>query len=123
MSKIALKGMRFFGYHGCHKEEQKIGNHYVVDLILKTDLDKAARSDLLADTIDYVTVHKLVEKEISITSKLLENVAQRIINSIEKKYSVVEQINVKVSKLNPPVGGEVEEVCIELEKKLRKNSE
>lgn len=120
MSKIILNGMKFFGYHGCHKEEQKIGNNYIVDVLLETNLEKAAHSDSLHDTIDYVKVHSLVEKEIKITSKLLENVAQRIIDTIATHFPEVYSINVKVAKLNPPVGGEVEKVYVEIDKDLRK---
>ncbi|PCH68621.1 MAG: dihydroneopterin aldolase [Bacteroidetes bacterium] len=119
MGLIALRNMKFFGYHGCHEEEQKIGNNYVVDVFINTSLINAAKTDALSATVDYVKVHRIVEHEIAITSKLLENVAERIINSLSKEFTEIEKVKVRVAKLNPPVGGEVEQVYIEFEKKLK----
>lgn len=119
MGKIAIKGMCFFGYHGCHKEEQNIGNNYLVDVYIDTNLTKAAKTDNLTNTIDYVKVHQIVEKEISKTSKLLENVAERVINELSKNFKHIDYIKVRVAKLHPPIGREVEKVYIELEKKFK----
>ena len=50
----------------------------------------------------------------SVSSKLLEHVAQRIIDRVLKQFSEVESIEVSVAKQNPPIGGDVGEVCVRL---------
>ena len=97
------------------EEEAKIGSDYRVDLEIKTDLRKSSQTDELKDTVDYVLLNQIVEEEMSIRSKLLEHVASRIITRIFKEIPEVSRIVLAVSKLNPPIGGDVEAVTIEME--------
>lgn len=115
MGTIKLHNIRTFSYHGCLTEEAKIGSDYRVDLEVKTDLRKSAQTDELADTVDYVLLNRIVVEEMAIRSKLLEHVAQRIIQRIFKEIPAVSRILLAVSKLNPPIGGDVEAVTIEME--------
>lgn len=115
MGKIILKNIRTFSYHGCLIEESKIGSNYRVDLEIETDLSKSEISDDLNDTVDYVLLNQIVVNEMAIRANLLENVAKRIIDSAMLKIPALTFIKVAVSKLNPPIGGDVEEVTIEIE--------
>lgn len=115
MGTIKLQNIRTFSFHGCLEEEGKIGSDYRVDLEVKTDLRKAAASDSLKDTVDYVLLNRIVVEEMDIRSHLLEHVGQRIITRIFKEIPAVSRIVLSVSKLNPPLGGDVEAVTIEME--------
>lgn len=115
MGIIKLKNIRTYSYHGCLIEEGKIGSDYSVDLEVKTDLRKSALSDNLEDTVDYVLLNRIVEEEMAIRSNLLEHVAHRIINRIFDEVATISRITLAVSKLNPPIGGDVEAVTIEME--------
>jgi 7,8-dihydroneopterin aldolase/epimerase/oxygenase len=115
MGIIKLKNIRTFSYHGCLLEEGKIGSDYSVDLEVKTDLRKSALSDKLEDTVDYVLLNRIVEEEMAIRSQLLEHVAHRIIKRIFDEVASISRITLAVSKLNPPIGGDVEAVTIEME--------
>ena len=115
MGTKKLQNIRTYSYHGCLLEEGKIGSDYRVDLEVKTDLRKSSISDDLNDTVDYVALNKIVEEEMAIRSKLLEHVANRIIIRIFKELPSVSRILLAVSKLNPPIGGDVEAVTIEME--------
>jgi dihydroneopterin aldolase len=115
MGTIKLQNIRTFSYHGCLEEEAKIGSNYRVDLEIKCDLRKSSHSDELIDTVDYVLLNQIVVEEMAIRSKLLEHVAQRIIERIFKEIASVSRIILSVSKLNPPIGGDVEAVSIEME--------
>jgi dihydroneopterin aldolase len=115
MGTIKLKNIRTFSYHGCLVEEGKIGSDYRVDLKVKTDLKISAETDDLHDTVDYVLLNKIVVTEMAIRSHLLEHVAKRIINKILTESKMVTNVKVAVSKINPPIGGDVEMVTIEME--------
>ncbi|MDT0647242.1 dihydroneopterin aldolase [Zunongwangia sp. F260] len=112
MGKIKLKNIRVFAYHGCLVEEGKIGSDYRVDLSVKGDLSRSSITDDLGDTIDYVHLNKIVKEEMAIRSKLLENVAERIINRTLKEILLVQKVKVEVSKINPPIGGNVAMVTV-----------
>ena len=115
MGIIKLKNIRTYSYHGCLIEEGKIGSDYTVNLEVKTDLRKSSVSDNLRDTVDYVLLNRIVVEEMAIRSDLLEHVAHRIITRIFDEIPEVSRIIVTVSKLNPPIGGDVEAVTIEME--------
>ncbi len=115
MGIIKLKNIRTYSYHGCLIEEGKIGSDYTVNLEVKTDLRKSSASDNLRDTVDYVLLNRIVVEEMAIRSDLLEHVAHRIITRIFDEIPEVSRIIVAVSKLNPPIGGDVEAVTIEME--------
>jgi len=115
MGIIKLKNIRTFSYHGCMIEEGKIGSDYTVDLEVKTDLRKSSISDNLEDTVDYVLLNQIVVEEMAIRSKLLEHVAHRIITRIFTTIPSISRIILAVSKINPPIGGDVEAVTIEME--------
>ncbi|MGL2962624.1 dihydroneopterin aldolase [Flavobacterium sp. RSB2_4_14] len=115
MGTIKLQNIRTYSFHGCLAEEAKIGSDYRVDLEIKTDLRKSSITDDLKDTVDYVLLNQIVVEEMAIRSKLLEHVGHRIVTRIFGEIPAVSRIVVAVSKLNPPIGGDVEAVTIELE--------
>ena len=111
MTKILVEGIKLYAYHGCMQEEACIGGNYLTDVSIEANLSKPSLSDRLNDTIDYVTVYEIVKKEMAIRSNLIEHVAKRILDKLKKKFPKTGPIEVKVTKLNPPVEGEVEKVC------------
>ena len=120
MGIIKVENIRVFAYHGCLKEEAIIGSDYRVGLEVKANLKDSATTDNLKDTVDYVLLNKIVIEEMAIPSKLLETVAKRILDRIFKESIPVIKATVSVSKLNPPIGGDVEMVTIKMTEK-RKN--
>lgn len=114
MGIVKIKNIRIYAYHGCLIEEGKIGSDYRVDLTVKADLSKSALTDNLSDTVDYVHLNRIVKEEMAIRSKLLEEVAKRILTRIFKEISIVYKATVAVSKINPPIGGNVAMVTIEM---------
>lgn len=116
MGIIKLKNIRVYAYHGCLLEEGKIGSDYRVDVSVNADLSASAQSDNLADTVDYVHLNKIVKQEMAIRSKLLETVVKRILDRIFLEIPFVEKADVSVSKINPPIGGNVAMVTVEMSK-------
>lgn len=112
MGKVILSDIRIYAFHGCMEEEERIGSDYIVNLEVETDMIKASASDDLYDAVDYVSLNAIVKEEMSVRSKLLEHVGQRIIGRVLKQFPKVEAIEVSVAKQNPPIGGDVGEVCV-----------
>lgn len=117
MGIIKVNNIKLYAFHGCLDEEAKIGSEYRVDVQVKANLKKSAKTDDLADTVDYVHLNHIVKEEMAIRSELLEQVAQRILDRFFKEIRMILKATVSVSKINPPIGGNVEEVVIILTKK------
>lgn len=117
MGIIQVNNIRLYAYHGCLEEESKIGSEYEVNIIVKVNLKKSSKSDTLEDTVDYVHLNHIVKEEMAIRSKLLEHVAERILKRFLDELPMIKKATVAVSKINPPIGGNVKEVVIVLSKK------
>tara|TARA_R110001583_G_scaffold23657_2_gene87050 strand:- start:870 stop:1232 length:363 start_codon:yes stop_codon:yes gene_type:complete len=120
MGIIKVENIRVFAYHGCLKEETKIGSDYRVDLQVEADLQTSAKTDKLSDTVDYVFLNRIIKEEMNIASHLLETVCRRILDRIFNEDKLVKKATVCVSKLNPPVGGDVARVTIKMTDKRKK---
>tara|TARA_B110000008_G_scaffold262681_1_gene285328 strand:- start:62866 stop:63240 length:375 start_codon:yes stop_codon:yes gene_type:complete len=116
MGKIQVNNIKLYSYHGCLEEESKIGSWYRVDIEVEVDLTKSSISDALIDTVDYVHLNHIVKEEMGIRSKLLEEVAKRILDRFFLELKMINIATVSVAKINPPIGGNVQEVVIILTK-------
>jgi len=117
MVEIYLKNVRCYSFHGCLKEESIIGSEYLVNLWAKGALGQASLTDKIDDAIDYVFLNKVIVEEMSIPSKLLETVAERILNRALNEDNRIQKITISVSKICPPINGDVESVAVKLSKK------
>jgi dihydroneopterin aldolase len=112
---IEVNGIKIYAFHGCLEEEAKIGGNYLVDVMLNTNFFNAAENDDLTQTIDYVDINKIVCEEMVIRSKLIEHVGQRIIKRIKKEIKNITYLRIKVTKICPPINGDVDNVAIIIE--------
>jgi len=114
MDIIEIEGMKFYAFHGHFESEQIVGNEFSVDLKIETDCNKAAISDNLDDALNYQTAYEIVKQEMVQPSKLLENVAKRILDKLYIEFKSIKKASIKISKMNPPMGGEIEKVSVTL---------
>lgn len=114
MGLIEIEGMQFYAFHGHFEAERIIGNKFEVNVQLETDCTKAAIYDDLKDALNYQEVYNLIKLEMEKTSHLLENVAKRILDSLFTHFPKLKKAKIKISKLNPPMGGEIRMVSVTL---------
>jgi len=112
MGLIEIEGMEFYAYHGHFKEEQVVGNKFLVNVSIETDCDKAAKTDHLHDALDYQKVYDLIKTEMEQKSFLLENICSRILDRLYLELNTISKATIKVSKINPPMGGQIKKVSI-----------
>jgi dihydroneopterin aldolase len=117
MAYIELEEMEFHAYHGCFKEERVVGNKFIVEFAFEFESKKAEQSDNIQDTINYQVIYNLVKEEMAITSHLLENLSCRIIEKIMLLSPTIKQSKIKISKINPSMGGKMKAVSLTMERK------
>ena len=117
MGKISLQGLAFKAYHGYYDEEREQGNHFEVNLTVKTDFAKASKQDDLDGTVDYERLYAIVKDEMGQPAKLLEHVADRIVTTIMDELKAVSKIKLSLSKFDPPIGGACRAATITVKRK------
>ncbi|WP_346856713.1 dihydroneopterin aldolase [uncultured Draconibacterium sp.] len=116
MGIIEIEGMKFYAYHGHFTAEQIVGNNFEVYVRLETECVKAAESDNLEDALNYQAVYETIKEAMQIKSALLENVSKRMLDALYEKFPVIKKATIKISKMNPPMGGEMERVSVTMER-------
>lgn len=112
MGIIRIEDMEFYSFHGHFKEEQIVGNKFLVNLTLETDMTKPKESDNLKDAVNYQQAYEIVKQQMEVKSHLLEHIAGRIIDALYDEMQGIKKATVKVSKMNPPMGGKIGSVSV-----------
>lgn len=114
---ILLENIKIYAYHGVLPEENKIGANYIVNLKVDALVDKSGKTDDLTDTVNYATLSNIIHQEMKIKSNLLEHVAFRILDKLKEVSPKINQAEIKISKLSPPMPGNVESASVICERK------
>ena len=112
MGQIQIENMEFYSFHGHFREEQIVGNKFLVDLVIETDMKIPAESDNLRDAVDYQRIYQITKLQMDKKSHLLEHIAGRIIDAIYAEMTGILKVTVKVAKMNPPMGGKIGSVSV-----------
>jgi dihydroneopterin aldolase len=115
--KVALEGLEFHAFHGVYPHERNSGNWFEVDIAVETDFTEAATRDELTGTVNYETLFQIIKEEMEQPSKLLETVAEKIVRHVLDELPAVLQVELKISKINPPIGGKVRKSSVSIVKK------
>ncbi len=119
MGKIFVEGIKIYAYHGCFKEEADIGTNFQVDVVLDTNFERPSSSDSIEDAVNYQAVFSIIKEQMAIRSNLLEHVSKRIMDALFAEFDAVDKIKLKVSKLNVPLGGHIDNVAVQIERERK----
>ncbi len=104
--EVFLEGLRFYAYHGVNPEERTLGQRFIVDVHVETDLRPAGRSDALAATISYSAVYKRVRAIVESEPRdLIETVAEEIAVAVLTEFARAEAVTVTVRKPEVAIKG------------------
>lgn len=116
MGLIQIEDMEFYSFHGHFKEERIVGNKFLVNLTIETNMKTPAETDNLRDAVNYQRVYEIVKIQMDYKSHLLEHIAGRILDALYSEMEGIQKATVKVSKLNPPMGGKIGSVSVIMER-------
>ena len=112
MNTISLHGAEFFAYHGFYPEEQKLGNKFIVDIDVDFIPGRDLKADDISGTINYEQLYEIVSGQMSLTKKLIETVAQNILDEVKRKFPFAKGVRIVIKKMTPPLKGKVGYSCI-----------
>lgn len=113
---LEIEGMEFFAYHGCFEAERVVGNKFIVCACLHYDCSLSCKSDCIDDALSYQTAYEIIAREMMVRSHLLEHVGQRILDALYNAFPQLQYAKIKISKMNPPLGGQIKCTSVTLEK-------
>lgn len=112
--------MVFYGYHGVHDEERKLGQRFVVSASLFTDPDLDSKIRNLDDTVDYTKVYRDI-KEIMESKQfhLLESCANTIADKLLHEYILITSVNIRIQKPSVPIQGSLKSVEVQIHRERK----
>jgi 7,8-dihydroneopterin aldolase/epimerase/oxygenase len=124
MALISIEGMRFRAFHGLYPEERILGTDFLVDAFIETDISRATTvvehdTEKLENSVNYQTIFDICEIEMRQPHKLVETVVENILFRFKYQFPKMSEARVRVRKLNPPVGGQVEWAAVNDAKSFR----
>ncbi len=106
--EVFLEGLRFYAFHGVNPEEQALGQRFVVDVRIETDLRPAGQSDDLERTISYSAAYKRIRAVVEgAPRRLIETVAEEIAATLLADFPSAEAVTVAVRKPEAPMKGSI----------------
>lgn len=115
--RINLHDMVFYGHHGVHPEERKLGQRFLVNFSFCTDDNLDQKIEHIDDTIDYTKVYEII-KDILENEEffLLESCANEILDKIMDHFSKIIFAEVKIQKPSVPIKGSLRSVEVEMKR-------
>ena len=112
---IFITGVVIHARHGVMEHETEVGQRFVIDLELFTDLSESSHTDRLADTVSYSNVVAVATAAFKDTSyKLLERAAGAVAEAILTTFSRVRAVKVTVHKPHAPIAAIFDDVGVVL---------
>lgn len=112
---IFIKGVLIHARHGVMEHESEVGQRFVIDLELYTDLSDSSRSDRLADTVSYSDVVETATAAFKdVNYRLLERAAGAVADAILSTFARIRAVKVTVHKPHAPIAAIFEDVGIVL---------
>lgn len=115
--KICLEGLEFHAFHGVYPHERASGNWFEVDITVQIEIPDRSIGDNLGRTVNYELLYQIVKDEMEKPSKLLETVAEEIVQRVMAEVAEAAQVEIKLAKTNPPIGGKCKRASVSLLKK------
>lgn len=114
LNKIIIDGLRMYAYHGVMEQERKVGAYFTIDIEVEADISQAIENDNLDGTISYATLFDIIKREMAQPSMLVEHAAGRIAKAVLAECAAAENVRIRLTKENPPMGADCRGAGVEL---------
>ncbi len=113
-SYIFIQGLRFYAFHGIGVLEKLVGQNFIVDIKIEANIVQSCISDNVNDTVNYASVYDIIKEEMEKPSHLLEHISKRIAEHLFNSFSIIDTIQLKITKQTPPMGADSKGAGVEI---------
>lgn len=118
MDNIKINGIKTYAYHGVLEAERVLGQFFITDVIMYLDLSAASKTDKLTETVHYGEAYQMIEQIIKGEPvDLIEHLAEKVSTALFDQYDKIVGTEVTITKINPPIEGNYDNVSITLNRK------
>jgi 7,8-dihydroneopterin aldolase/epimerase/oxygenase len=108
---IFVNGLVLHAYHGVMPHEGKVGQPFVLDLVLDIDLTEASSTDKLKHTVSYELLVKTASEAFCARRyRLVEAAAGAVADAVLDRYPPVHSIRITVRKPHAPIAATFDDV-------------
>ncbi len=112
---VFVNGLVLHAHHGVNEHETRVGQSFVLDLVLETDLAEASRTDKLADTASYDDIVETVSSAFRTRpTRLVEAAAGAVADALLQRFPAVARVRVTVRKPHAPIAAVFADVGVTL---------
>ena len=121
LDEIRVKNLEVFCHHGVYKEENVLGQKFLVNIVSKVDTRAAGKTDELELSVSYGDICRCVKKEMTKQNdKLLERVAERLAECILLQFPLIKEVEIEVKKPWAPVLMHVDYTSVKIKRSWHK---
>ncbi len=124
MDRIMIEDLQVYAYHGVAPAEKSNGQMFFVSLWMDVNLEKAAKSDDVKDTVSYADICADVQKVMQLKKyNLIESAAMNVIEYLFRAYPGITKIRILLKKPWAPMGHHLKFAAVELERQRSERNE
>ena len=110
---IIIRDLEVYAHHGVFSEENKLGQKFLISMVLYTSTHRAGVTDSLDESVDYGEVcHFVTEYTKAHTKKLLEAAAEELALRLLNKYGLLKGVTIEIKKPWAPIGLPLDTVSV-----------
>ncbi len=117
MDQIKIENLEIFCNHGVLEEENRLGQKFLVSLVMYLDTKKAGMNDDFNCTVDYSEIcHFIYAFMQEKTFSILEAVAENLCTAILRHYGLVQAVELEVKKPWAPIGLHLDAASVKIKR-------
>lgn len=115
--EIHIENLEVFANHGVFPEETKLGQKFLISVVMYVDTKKAGQKDDLNLSIDYGSFCHFITRYLQEhTYKLIEAAAEHLAESLLLTFPLLQGVSVEIKKPWAPIGLPLDTVSVKIER-------
>lgn len=117
MDQIRIRELEVFARHGVLPEENRLGQKFLLDVLIDTETREAGKTDDIMKSVDYAKVCRSITDFMQEhTYKLIEAAAEEIAEMLLLSYDKIQRVEIELKKPWAPIGLPVETVSVSIKR-------
>jgi len=115
MGQIIIKDLEVFGNHGVYREENVLGQKFLISAAMAVDVKKVSKNDEITESVHYGDICEFITSFMKEdTYKLLETVTDKLATALLVKYDLIRSVELEIKKPWAPIALPIDTVSVKV---------